>query len=123
MKMQEGHAVRAGAMYSAAADLVRPGGDDLMAACCTQWDNVTGSACIIRAASAHPVSWNGSQRIATSAQTTQNYSESCSSSAFRAMFWQLHGKHHLEAKYYDGGATYNTVLVGIALMEKVWQTP
>ncbi|HHV12379.1 MAG TPA: glycoside hydrolase family 127 protein [Clostridiales bacterium] len=112
----EGHAVRAGYMYCAMADIGAAYDDaELLKACEVLWDNMVQKRMYITGS----VGSSGIlERFTTDYDlpNNSNYSETCASIAL-ALFGRRMAQIKKEARYYDivEKALYNTVLAGIAL--------
>ncbi|MDF2513194.1 MAG: hypothetical protein K0S04_3060 [Herbinix sp.] len=115
-KTAEGHAVRAGYMYSAMADIAAAYDDtELLEACETLWNNMVDKRMYITGS----VGSSGIlERFTTDYDlpNNSNYSETCASIAL-ALFGRRMAQITKNAKYYDvvEKALYNTVLAGIAM--------
>lgn len=115
-KTAEGHAVRAGYLYSAMADVAAETDDkELLDACKTLWDDMVHKRMYITG-SIGSSGWL--ERFTTDYDLPNdcNYSESCASIAL-AMFGKRMAEITKDATYYDDveRALYNTVLAGIAM--------
>ena len=114
-KTAEGHAVRAGYMYNAMADIAAAYDDlELLDTCEILWNNIVNKRMYITG------SMGGSgilERFTTDYDlpNNSNYSETCASIAL-ALFGRRMTQITKKAKYYDvvEKALYNTVLSGIA---------
>jgi DUF1680 family protein len=112
----EGHAVRAGYMYCAMADIAAVYDDiELLDACKKLWNNVVDKRMYITGS----VGSSGIlERFTTDYDlpNNSNYSETCASIAL-ALFGRRMTQITRDAKYYDvvEKALYNTVLAGIAM--------
>jgi DUF1680 family protein len=115
-KTAEGHAVRAGYMYCAMADIAAAYDDmELLGACEKLWDNVVHKRMYITGS----VGSSGIlERFTTDYDlpNNSNYSETCASIAL-ALFGRRMAQITKDAKYFDivEKALYNTVLAGIAM--------
>lgn len=115
-KTAEGHAVRAGYMYCAMADIAAAYDDaQLLKACETLWNNIVEKRMYITGS----VGSSGVlERFTTDYDlpNNSNYSETCASIAL-ALFGRRMAQITKNAKYYDvvEKALYNTVLSGIAM--------
>ena len=115
-KTAEGHAVRAGYMYCAMADIAAAYDDtELLEACEILWNNMVGKRMYITGS----VGSSGIlERFTTDYDlpNNSNYSETCASIAL-ALFGRRMAQIRKDAKYYDivEKALYNTVLAGIAM--------
>ncbi|MDF2945152.1 MAG: hypothetical protein K0S01_4010 [Herbinix sp.] len=115
-KTAEGHAVRAGYMYCAMADIAAAYDDmELLEACEKLWDNMVYKRMYITGS----VGSSGIlERFTTDYDlpNNSNYSETCASIAL-ALFGRRMAQITRDAKFYDivEKALYNTVLAGIAM--------
>ena len=115
-KTAEGHAVRAGYMYCAMADIAAAYDDmELLGTCETLWDNIVNKRMYVTGS----IGSSGIlERFTTDYDlpNNSNYSETCASIAL-ALFGRRMAQITKEAKYYDvvERALYNTVLAGIAM--------
>lgn len=115
-KAAEGHAVRAGYMYSAMADIAEAYDDgELLEACERLWNNMIHRRMYITGS----IGSSGiMERFTTDYDlpNNSNYSETCASISL-ALFGRRMTQITRSAKYYDivEKALYNTVLAGIAM--------
>ena len=116
MTVATGHAVRAGYLYSAMADLAREDGDaELLSACRRLWDNITRKQMYVTGGIGQTV--NGEAfTVDYDLPGDTAYAETCASIALM-MFASRMLKTELSAEYADimELAFYNTVLAGIQL--------
>ncbi|MDF2802538.1 MAG: hypothetical protein K0S61_2441 [Anaerocolumna sp.] len=115
-KTAEGHAVRAGYMYCAMADIAQAYDDnELLDSCKTLWNNMVDKRMYITGS----IGSSGIlERFTTDYDlpNNSNYSETCASIGL-ALFGRRMAQITKEAKYYDiiEKALYNTALAGIAM--------